>query len=137
MRHDERAVAVPDDFDADTHEDEGRQPHQYLETGRAEQPADRLREAVGEIDTEADGDHAGDGAERVLGQLWYWREAGGLAAADGDRDRHRARSHGERHGERIEAADLAAGRSLRAVDVMLGPLLGAQQLPEIGRASCR
>ena len=63
------------------------------------------------------------------GDLRQRRDARFLAAADGDRHRHRARADRERHGERVEAADLpAALGQIRGADVV-GPVFLRQQLP--------
>src|SRR5439155_16723296 len=123
VRSDEGAVAVPDDLDPDAHQDERREAHQHFEPGLAQESRDVIGEAVREIDGESDRDHAEHGSGGVLGELREPRNARGLAAADGDGDRHRARPNGERHRERKEAADLLTRAALKTRARVVGPLL--------------
>src|SRR6516225_2880677 len=73
VRGRERAVAVPQNLDADAHEEECREAHQHLEARLTEQPPDVVGEAVGEVDADTNGHDTEQRAGGMLGELWQRR----------------------------------------------------------------
>src|SRR5271157_82904 len=92
--------AVEHDLDSDADQDERRQADKYARTRGAQQPLQLFREAVAQEDGQPKQQNANHSSQRADDKL----QAGFLmqVAAEGDSNGDRARSDGERHGERIK-----------------------------------
>ena len=92
---DEVADRGHQDLHADAHEEERRQPHDNLPSGRSDQPGQAIGEAIADPDDRGVGDRRDARAEEERSEADAARR---LLGADRDRDSNGARPGGERQG---------------------------------------
>src|ERR1700722_6363878 len=111
----EGAITVPDDFDADAEQDEGREPHQYVGARLAQRSDGPFGKSVTHIYSRRDCDETGYRRGAQARDFGQWRPR--ALAADRDGYCNRSRANCDRHGEGIKRI----GRYLRLVS---SPVVG-------------